>query len=460
MKNFLTLLLTFTFILSSNAQRNYSQELVNLLQQDKAFEAREFREQYADKLPSNDRALNVFYKAHMDLFFNKPDSAAIYIKDLLANYEYKLGPMIGVTYGKLLNIYNSKQHYRDGMALCNKYMDCLRRNPFDRDSDFIRHEMAFIENEKKTLGYRDVNEPRIKIERDNSGKDKTVRINDSEYIRFNARYNGVTVETWFDTGVSAYFTLTRSLADKLGTKLVNKSQDSVQMLNGVPTKMRVEVIEHIDLGDITLHNIPVLVLNERFTSRLSDTLSAKVRSNVEREFNDAQVIMGLPAMRLIGRIDFDWEKRTVSFPASTGKIGSEDSSNLFLAGDNLFLKLKINGLNWVGQLDVGSNDFLIMGPSFYNENRRVIEIDTVTPKKPYHYHTLTGSSFNIPHEFVKNATIYLKGRRIDYANGEVLVLDKKSHFNIFDGVAGVRLFKRLGPKITFDFDNMCLKATD
>ncbi|WP_161987643.1 retropepsin-like aspartic protease [Arcticibacter tournemirensis] len=464
----LTLSLAFSFILTSNAQRNfvlssnarrdYVRELVDLMQQGRCFDAREFREQYADKLPVNDKTLDALYKAHMSMFFNKPDSAAIYIEDLIANHELKIGPGISPYYGKLLSIYDSQQRFSDGVIVCDKYLDYLRRNPFFRDHDFIRNETNSIEKTKKTFKYRDLIEPRIKIERDNSGKGKTIRINDSELIRFNASYNGVTAETTFDTGFSAYFTITRSLADKLGTKLVNKNQDSVQMFNGVPRKMRVEVIDQVDFGGIRLHNIPVVVFNDPFTSRLSDTLNAKMKSSVEKIFNNDQVIMGLPAMKLVGRFDFDWEKQTVSFPVNNEKTGPDDSSNIFLIDNNPFVKLKINGLSWTGHLDVGSNDLLTIPFSFYNKNKKMIEIDSVTQKKPYEYQTLTSSGFNIPHELVKDANIYLNGRRINYAVGEVLVLDRNVHFNIFDGVAGVKLFKRLAPRISFDFDNMRVTA--
>lgn len=70
----LTLLLSVSFTLSSFAQRNYPQELISLIEQGRCFEAREYRSQYADKLPLADKTFDVFYKAHMALFFNKPDS--------------------------------------------------------------------------------------------------------------------------------------------------------------------------------------------------------------------------------------------------------------------------------------------------------------------------------------------------------------------------------------------------
>ncbi|RXF70351.1 aspartyl protease family protein [Arcticibacter tournemirensis] len=456
----LALLLSVSYAFPSIAQRNYPQDLINLLQQGRAFEARDLRVQHADKLPINDKTLDLLYKAEMASFFNKPDDAAVYLEDLVVNHEFKLGPAIGVFYKKLLSVYDSQQRFKNGIKICDKYLGYLIRNPLNQERDFIQNETNYIEKAKESFIYRDLVEPRIKIERINSGKDQTTKLNDSEYIRFNAKYNGVTKATLFDTGLTAYFVITRSLADKIGTKLVNKRQDSVQMFNGVPTKMRVEIIEKGDFAGVKLYNIPVLVFNDNVSRNQPDTLNAKTKSNIEKTLSDEQVIMGLPAMKLIGRIALDWENRTVSFPHHTEKTDSSDFSNMYLTDNNLFLKLKVNGLAYVGNLCTGSDDFLNMRFSFYEKNKSQIEIDSVTQKRPFQFNNTTGSSFNIPHEIVKDAKIYLNGRGINHNIGDVLVWDKNLIFNTFDGGIGVRLFKRLGPRVTLDFDNMKLTASN
>ncbi|MGX5689259.1 retropepsin-like aspartic protease [Arcticibacter tournemirensis] len=456
----LALLLSVSYAFPSIAQRNYPQDLINLLQQGRAFEARDLRVQHADKLPINDKTLDLLYKAEMASFFNKPDDAAVYLEDLVVNHEFKLGPAIGVFYKKLLSVYDSQQRFKNGIKICDKYLGYLIRNPLNQDRDFIQNETNYIEKAKESFIYRDSIEPRIKIERTNSREDQTAKLNDSEYIRFDAKYNGVTTATLFDTGLTAHFMITRSLADKIGAKLVNKRQDSVQMFNGVPTKIRIEIIEKVEFAGVRLYNIPVLVFNDNVSWNQPDTLNAKTKSNIERTLSDEQVIMGLPAMKLIGRIALDWENRTVSFPHHTEKTDSSDFSNMYLTDNNLFLKLKVNGLAYVGNLCTGSDDFLNMRFSFYEKNKSQIEIDSVTQKRPFQFNNTTGSSFNIPHEIVKDAKIYLNGRGINHNIGDVLVWDKNLIFNTFDGGIGVRLFKRLGPRITLDFDNMRLKASD
>lgn len=395
----------------------------------------------------------------MALFFNKPDSAAIYLEDLISNHELKIGPGIGADYGKLLTVYDSKQQLKDAIRVCDKYIDRLRRNPFDQDQTFIHNEMTSIENVKKALQYRDVNEPRIKIKRDGSGKDKTIKINDSDFLSFNARYNNVNAETWFNTSVTAYFMITRGLANKIGTKLINKSQDSVQTIDGIKRKVRAELIDSIDFAGLKLYNIPALVFNENIMPSLPDTLKNEIKPKVEKVFNDELIIMGLPAIKLIGKIEFDHKKRTVSFPGHTKMIESNDASNMFLFNNNLSLKLKINELNYVGHLNTGSDDFLNISYPFYEKNKSLIERDTVTQKKPINIYTMTGPAFNVPYELVKNAKVSFNNRLIDNNNGKVIVQGDAQNV-IYDGVVGAQFFTGPNSKTLFDFDNMIVKISN
>ena len=76
------------------AQRNYGQELVNLLDGGKCFEARDFKKQYTDSMPenfTNNAFVALYYNYKMASFLNKPDSSAIYLHHLVTDYESILG---------------------------------------------------------------------------------------------------------------------------------------------------------------------------------------------------------------------------------------------------------------------------------------------------------------------------------------------------------------------------------
>lgn len=124
MKKILLILFLCTFSVHSVfAQRNYAQELVDLMQQGRCFDAMDLCINHAAQLPANDRALEVLYKSHMSLFLHKQDSAAIYLEDLSANHESVIGPNIGAYYELLFQVYDDTQRFKDGINLCDKFLD-------------------------------------------------------------------------------------------------------------------------------------------------------------------------------------------------------------------------------------------------------------------------------------------------------------------------------------------------
>lgn len=452
---FILFLCTFS-VLSIFAQRNYAQDLLDLLQQSKCLEARDLYTQYADKLPLNDKTYNLVYKSQMALFFNKADSASIYLEDLIANHELALGLGVGPFYGKLLQTYDDTQQFEKGIKLCDKAIAYFNRNPFNLAPDFVQNEIHQVENAKSSFKKRNVNEPRRRVERIKN-KNAIIKLKDSNYIRFDAMYNNIPVQTWFDTGVSTFLIVTKKLAEEIGVRIVDTTQDSMKIMNGVPIKALAGIIDSIDLKSVKLYNVPVMI-HEKYTPHLSDTLDPDTKLEIETALSDRQIIMGLPTMKMIGNIEFDWKNRTVCFPESTGKLGTNSSSNIFMTDNNLYQRLKVNGLNYVGHVDTGDDDFVNMTFSFYEKNKIHIEIDSVTEKEPFNHYRGTGVFFNVPYEIVKGPKVYFNGKNINSNRRNVLITDGTlSHLNTFDGTVGVDFFNHSGPKVIFDFDNMEIK---
>lgn len=460
MKKSILILFLFAFSMHSIfAQRNYAQELIDLLQQGKCFEAIDLRAQYADDLPLSDKAFDLVYKSHMALFFNKPDSISIYLEELTAHHELPLGPAIGAYYGKLLQMYDDTQQFEKGIKLCDKIIAYFNRNPFDLAPDLVQNEIRQMENAKLSFEKRNANELRRRVERIKN-KNGVIKLKESDYIRFDAMYNNVPVQTWFDTGVSTYLMATTKVAEEIGVRIVDTTQDSMKMMNGVPIKALAGIIDSMDLKSVKLYNIPVMIL-DGYVPQLDDTLNSDAKLNVETVLSDRQIIMGLPVMKMIGQIEFDWEKRTVSFPESTRETGTNSSSTIFMIDNNLYQRLKVNGVNYVGHADTGDNDFVNMTFSFYEMNKSHIEIDSIAEKKPINHYRTTGVSSNVPYEVVKNPTVYFKGKNIHSNTRNVLISDGTlSHLNTFDGTIGANFFKHLGSKVIFDFDNMEIKNKD
>lgn len=457
MKKSIFILFLYTFpVLSTFAQRNYAQELIDLLQQGKCFEARDIYTQYADNLPLSDKTFHLVYKSHMALFFNKPDSASIYLEELTANHELELGPAVGFYYGKLLQMYDDTQQFEKGIKLCDTIIAYFNRNPFDLAPDLVKNEIYRMENAKSSFKKRNVNEPRRRVERIRN-KNAIIKLKDSNYIRFEAMYNSIPVQTWFDTGTSTYLVTTKKVAEEIGVKIVDTTQDSLKIVNGVPIKALAGVIDSIDLKSVKLYNIPVII-QERFVPHLSDTLNLDTKLSIETALSDNQIIMGLPIMQMIGKIEFDWKNNTVCFPENIEKIVTNSSSNIFMIDNNLYQRLKVNGLNYVGYVDTGDDDFVNMTFSFYENNKSHIEIDSITKKKPLNHYRGTGAFFNVPYEIVKNYKLYFNGKNVKSTTSNVLISDGTlSHINTFDGTVGAIFFKLLGPKVIFDFNHMTIK---
>ena len=458
-----TLVIVFLGIWSSfsYAQRNYAQELVDFLQQGRCFEAKELYMNHADKLPQNDTALHLLYKSHIALFFNKPDSAEIYLEELLGNtnYQMTLGPITDLYYMKLLTLYVVNQQFDLAMKLCDKMLDYCKINPFNYVNDSIQSIMNSLKNAKTTLKEREIYEPRIKIYRNSERMNESIQLYEDNRIRFDAYYNGIPIETLFDTGLDFHLAIVKSLADEIGVKVSRENQNTQRVINGIPTKAYQGIIDSIELGNIKLYNIPVLVFKETITPPLPDTLNDIMRKEIERVFKDRQIAIGVPTMRLIGKFEFDWNKNTLSFPEDgISKIGNT-TSNICFIDNELYMRLKFNGLNYSGRLDTGSDNFLTITPSYYEMNKSSIEIYAEI-SQPYDLYTVLSTSLNIPYKLVKRSGVFFRGREIKHEREPVLVIEKPAISNKLDGFIGVLLFKSILPKVLLDFENMEIELKD
>lgn len=444
-------------ILPTFAQRNYAQELIDLMQQGKCFEAREMRKQYSEYLPLNDKTYDLVYKSHMAMFFNKPDSISIYLEDLTTNHELVMGPNIAAYYGKLLQMYDDTQQFEKGIKVCDRIIAYFHKNPFNLAPDFVNNEIQQMENAKASFEYRNANEPRRRVER-MSHTNAVTKLKDSNYIQFDAVYNGVSVQTWFDTGVSFYLLTTKAVAEEIGVRIVDK--DTPKFINGVQADAWVGIVDCIDLKDVKLYNIPVFI-HDGYSPNAGDTLISEAKSKLESVRSEKQIIMGLPLMKMIGKIEFDWKNRTVCFPEITGEPPTNSFSNIYINDNNLYQQLNINGSNYIGHVDTGDDDFVNMSYSFYKKNKSHIEIDSLAEKKPINHIRATGIFLNVPYEIVKKPKVYSNGEIVNPDTCRVLITDGTlPHLNSLDGTIGANLFKHLGSKVIFDFVNMEIKRKE
>lgn len=462
-KKVIFLFSTLIFIsISLFSQRNYGQELVNLLDKGKCFEACNFNKQYDDSMPKNSIEkgfVALYYKYKMASFFNKPDSAVIYLHQLVTDYENILGLGKSHFYSELLGLLVQQQQYDKGITVCDEIIDYMKRNPFKiADSTELKNAIKGTENIKAYFAEIDKTAPRIKLVRNKIQCNKHISLyNDSAYIFFDAEYNGQWVKTWFDTGVSYYFLLEKSLADRIGVKY-KPSKDSLQLMNNTNVRALEGVIDSVCLGNIRLYNIPVMVFLNEFGAMIQDSLKnmPEKKAKVDSTFNSARILLGLPTMRLIEQFEFNWKSMTLELPEKYHL--KQVKPNIYLEGINVYAQTQINRIDYTSFWDTGWKGFIDIDSTFYERNKDKLKIDTLSDKKPLNYALVTNIYKNIPYEYLApDNFLTFDNKKVELQPKDVIIY-KSRNTGTPNGVFGVYFFKRLGAKTILDFRNMRLEG--
>jgi tetratricopeptide (TPR) repeat protein len=447
----------------AQAQRDYSQELIYLLAEGRYFEARDYRLQYADQLQGNNELFDLFYKIHMSFAFNQPDSGIVYLEKLLGNQNYarELKSDIAAYFQQLAWAYGEKQQYEQSIATLERYINFLKTNSFFQGLEFIKNGIRDAEKEISLYKKKSEN-PVRKIVRDSDACE--IELKDEEYIRFEAQYNGQTIETLFDTGCYYFLAMEKDLADDIGVKY-DSNQDSIQRVNGLPIKALEGIIDSIDIKGIKLYNIPVIVLWEKFRSTLLPSdLGADYRDYAERHvFKERQIVLGVPTMKMIGRFEFDWESNRLYIPQKQEPAGISPASNLMVLKNAPYLYMRINNTEFTGLFDTGGDVFLYLTFSYFFKAR----CEYIAPeplRRPAVITMRTGTYDDIEYQRVKNPEICFDGRKInaDDSDCEVYTMDMSwlKDQVLFDGMAGFQFVKNIGSKCMIDFDTMTVECKD
>jgi len=455
-------LLFFIFILlipvPFYGQRDHTQELIDLLNEGRCFDAMNYREQYHDSIP-DDPFFTLFYQYHMAWFFNKPDSAARYLSEMVRQEnEAVWGLNVGRFRGELLKIYDTSQQYEKAIELCDSTMDYLIRNPFDMPEDLREKDIEFVRNVQSAIAEKAKILPRMRVVREEIYSKIPLCPVDTGLIHFEAEYNGKPTKTLFDTGLTHYFFLEKSLAGTLGVKIYDLQQDSIELVNGSPVRAITGIFDSIRIGPVCLYNIPALIFLDKFTVNISDSLLSNpdIKTQLEPAFDSMQIFMGLAAMKLIGRFELDQDKNTMTIPPIPSTDTVQMSHNIFFDKNNLYVNLKINDQDCNLVFDTGmQNTFLSLNDRFYEKNKQYICLDKETPKEPIYTATFSGECPTLDYEMVKDADIVLNDKTIPSRTNEVLIKpDVFTHLETFDGSAGSLFFRRPGQKIILDLVNM------
>jgi hypothetical protein len=377
-------------------------------------------------------------------FLNKPDSAAIYMEDLLANHEFFLGSAIPSFYVGPLRYYIENQEFEKCIKLLDRAIDFFNRNPFDYEYDFVKNSITHYEKLKTTMQARALNESRIRIER--CKKNDVIKLNDEKAVLFNAMYNGVEVETLLHPGTSGCFMITKNLAEKIGVKAFPTGYGIVIEIPGASTKTSWGMLDCVDLKNVKLYNMPVVILDQESVN-IPDSVDNLTLLDTKSLLSDDLIMMGTQAMRLIGKIELDRTKdATLSFLENTKENDAENSPNIFFKDNMLHTQMKINEQSFMGRVTL-FDSFLSILPPFYEKNKNYIEIDSIRET-------------DVSRQFVKNAKIYFDGKYMKHLNDDVVITDKIRNTNPADGRVGMSFLFGLGTKVVIDFQKMRIEGKD
>lgn len=458
--------LAFLFLLClrilsyGQVQRNYAQELINLLTNGRNFEAKEFKLQHQDKLPQNDKVLDLLYNMHMSLAFNKTDSTIVYFEEFLSNPNYgrNVAPVVSTYYVRLYEAYEGKQQFEKAISTVDRHINYLKENPYSLDPEFIKREIGEAQIKILLIKEKLGNEPIRRMVRDKS--DTQIKLKDNAFIQFDAQYNGHIIETFFDTGVTEFCVMEKKLADEIGVKYKLK-QERVHTLKGKPIKAIEGYIDYIELQAVKLFNIPVLVLIDKFDSHLPNNINPEFKQDLQNSrLKSKQVFLGLPAMKMIGRFEFDWKSNTLTIPQAKEQKPSIKSldPNIMFIKNVAYLNMKINETDFIGFLDFGADHYLFLTyPYFFKSNCDYVRYDQ--KKQSYNRTRLLGVQEYLVRYRVENPKIYFGGRQIDgtRSHREAYTV---ANIDNFDGEVGVSFFKNTFSKTVIDFNTMKIECED
>lgn len=460
------LILSSLFLLNTGifAQQNYDQQLINLLETGRFFEANDFYNKYSMTDDTDSVFLpftRLYYKYETSRMKNQADSAAIFLEKLLEEHEY-FGFQAFYFYDKLWTLYvNDLQDYEKAMYTCERMQQFIDENIYEIDEELI-NEWGWrigVSNAKKQTKIR-ASLPLIKEHRSNL--QDSVIFTDENILLFDMIYNDKEeLTTIFDTGVTHYFVIKRDIADRLGVKKTHVFEDdSTSIINEKKLTGYEGMIDSVEIANVKMYNLPVFVFDFDPLSNVEDSTlnDPKKKERLDLFANSIDVIMGLPTMALIGNIMIDFDNKVLTFPnKTTTPLGNIKEPNLFIYNNLSYTQLEINDIPFTAHVDWGATTYLHIYKSFYERNKSQIHVKTLEEKKPLNIIMMHEAWTNIPYEIPESLGLKFGGKTLPYDESndiKIYSLPGNTMQEELDGVVGFEFFKKLGKRILFDFKNM------
>ena len=441
------------------------QKLDKLMFSGRCFESKELHKKISDTttIPSD---LELYYKFRMAQFLNKTDSAAYYLEQFIPHHYATFGEETLVFYSNLFDAYIE---LGDMDKALDTYLQMKRiwNESLTKTTTGGKEYEEWRTATENFLSYAEyaVTLPPIKMKRNDTLS--FVDIEEGDRLVFQAKYNGILQRTIFDTGVGPYCVLSRKLADGMGVRYDSIDENKVT-INEDLISVR-SIIDSIEVGNITFYNIPAFIYSDTASVPFVSGSSIKRRKkrkkaqtvvdSVRTLFTDC-VSLGLPVMKLIGKIQTDYEHNKMCFPVSVANAHLPKAPNIYAYKYDLYMRIKLNGVAFTANLDTGSNEYVTVDSAFYEKHQTELPIGSTSKKNTFGV-AMLHQARAITYKTLKDPAIIFDDKLMQPPGPEAVKtypLGQIVPGIFFDGVIGNGFYRRIGKKVLLDLDNMRLEA--
>ena len=441
------------------------QKLDKLMFSGRCFESKELHKKISDTttIPSD---LELYYKFRMAQFLNKTDSVAYYLEQFIPHHYATFGEETLVFYSNLFDAYIE---LGDMDKALDTYLQMKRiwNESLTKTTTGGKEYEEWRTATENFLSYAEyaVTLPPIKMKRNDTLS--FVDIEEGDRLVFQAKYNGILQRTIFDTGVGPYCVLSRKLADGMGVRYDSIDENKVT-INEDLISVR-SIIDSIEVGNITFYNIPAFIYSDTASVPFVSGSSIKRRKkrkkaqtvvdSVRTLFTDC-VSLGLPVMKLIGKIQTDYEHNKMCFPVSVANAHLPKAPNIYAYKYDLYMRIKLNGVAFTANLDTGSNEYVTVDSAFYEKHQTELPIGSTSKKNTFGV-AMLHQARAITYKTLKDPAIIFDDKLMQPPGPEAVKtypLGQIVPGIFFDGVIGNGFYRRIGKKVLLDLDNMRLEA--
>lgn len=441
------------------------QKLDKLMFSGRYFESKELYKKISETttIPSD---LELYYKFRMAQFLNKTDSVAYYLEQFIPHHYATFGEETLVFYSNLFDAYIE---LGDTDKALDTYLQMKRiwNESFTKTTTGGKEYEEWRTATENFLSYAEyaVTLPPIKMKRNDTLS--FVDIEEGDRLVFQAKYNGILQRTIFDTGIGPYCVLSRKLADGMGVRYDSIDENKVT-INEDLISVR-SIIDSIEVGNITFYNIPAFIYLDTASVPFVSGSSIKRRKkrkkaqtvvdSVRTLFTDC-VSLGLPVMKLIGKIQTDYEHNKMCFPVSVANAHLPKAPNIYAYKYDLYMRIKLNGVAFTANLDTGSNEYVTVDSAFYEKHQKELPIASTCKKNTFGV-VMLHQARAITYKTLKDPAIIFDDKLMQPPGPEAVKtypLGQIVPGIFFDGVIGNGFYRRIGKKVLLDLDNMRLEA--